>query len=70
LAAQEQFGRALRRARLAAGLTQEQVGDLCNMDLTAISRLERGQRNPRLDTIVRLAHALKVPPSTLLEDVT
>lgn len=70
MAAQEQFGRALRSARIAAGLTQEQVGDRCDMDLSAISRLERGQRNPRLDTIVRLAHALEVPPATLLEDVT
>lgn len=67
--AQRQFGEALRRARLAAGLTQEQVGDRCHMDLTAVSRLERGQRNPRLDTIVRLAHAVNVPPAKLLEDV-
>lgn len=68
--AQQQFGEALRRARLAAGLTQEQVGERCDMDLTAVSRLERGRRNPRLDTIVRLARAVDVPPAKLLEDVT
>jgi transcriptional regulator with XRE-family HTH domain len=69
LPAQEQFGEALRRAREAAGMSQQEVGNLCDMDPTAVSRLERGQRNPRLDTIVRLARAVRVPPAKLLEDV-
>lgn len=51
-------------------MTQQQVGNLCDMDPSAVSRLERGQRNPRLLTIVRLAHAVGVPPATLLETVT
>ena len=51
-------------------MTQQQVGNLCNMDPTAVSRLERGQRNPRLLTIVRLAHALNVPPRDLLDGVS
>jgi transcriptional regulator with XRE-family HTH domain len=33
-----------------------------------ISRLERGLRDPRLSTIVRLARALDVPVCDLLED--
>jgi transcriptional regulator with XRE-family HTH domain len=70
LDAQAQFGATVRRLRVAAGLTQEQLGALCGMDLSAVSRLERGNRNPRLDTLVRIARALEVPPATLLEDVT
>jgi transcriptional regulator with XRE-family HTH domain len=69
LDAQAQFGATVRRLRKAAGLTQEQLGERCKMDLSAVSRLERGQRNPRLDTLVRLARALDVPPAALLEDV-
>jgi transcriptional regulator with XRE-family HTH domain len=69
LDAQAQFGATVRRLRLAAGLTQEQLGERCRMDLSAVSRLERGERNPRLDTLVRLARALDVPPAALLEDV-
>jgi transcriptional regulator with XRE-family HTH domain len=69
LDAQAQFGATVRRLRLAAGLTQEQLGARCKMDLSAVSRLERGERNPRLDTLVRLAEALDVPPAALLEDV-
>lgn len=67
--AQAQFGATVRRLREAAGLTQEQLGARCEMDLSAISRLERGHRNLRLDTLVRIARALEVPPATLLEDV-
>jgi transcriptional regulator with XRE-family HTH domain len=70
LRAQAEFGEALRRAREAAGMTQEQVGNLCDMDPSAVSRLERGQRNPRLVTVVRLAHAIGVPPKELLDGVT
>lgn len=66
---QVQFGATVRRLRKAAGLTQEQLGERCQMDLSAVSRLERGHRNPRLDTLVRLADALEVPPAKLLEDV-
>jgi len=69
LDAQAQFGATVRRLRLAAGLTQEQLGERCRMDLSAVSRLERGERNPRLDTLVRLARALDVPPAALLEDI-
>jgi transcriptional regulator with XRE-family HTH domain len=69
LDAQAQFGATVRRLRTAAGLTQEQLGERCGMDLSAVSRLERGHRNPRLDTLVRLARALDVTPADLLADV-
>lgn len=40
------------------------------MHLSAISRLERGLRDPQLTTIARLAGALGVTPSELIEDVS
>jgi len=40
----------------------------CRLHRTEISLLERGERDPRLSTIVRLARCLGVPPSTLLDD--
>ncbi|MGH2969023.1 MAG: helix-turn-helix domain-containing protein [Solirubrobacteraceae bacterium] len=63
------FGAKLRRLRKEAGLTQEQLGARCGMDLAAVSRLERGLKDARLSTIVRLAHALDVTPASLIEDV-
>jgi DNA-binding XRE family transcriptional regulator len=65
----EQFAINLRRTRRAAGLSQEQLADRCGLHATEISRLERGVREPRLSTIVRLARALEIQPSQLLADV-
>ena len=62
----EQFAENLRRRRLEAGLSQMQLSDLSGLHMTEISRLERGTRDPRLSTVVRLARALEVAPGELL----
>jgi transcriptional regulator with XRE-family HTH domain len=53
------FGRVLRRLRLKAGLTQEQVGFEADLRRTYVSILELGQQQPSLATILKLAKALK-----------
>lgn len=63
----EQFARNLRGHRERLGLSQEALGAACDLHRTEISLLERGQREPRLSTIVRLAHGLGLRPSDLLE---
>lgn len=65
----EQFAANLRRERLARGLSQEALGDLADLHRTEVSLLERGGRDPRLGTIVRLARALKSDAADLLRDV-
>jgi transcriptional regulator with XRE-family HTH domain len=40
------------------GLSQRQLADLCGTTQSAIARLERGRRPPRIDTLLRLARAL------------
>jgi transcriptional regulator with XRE-family HTH domain len=64
--AQVQFGRNLRGRRLAAGWSQQEFSDRCELHPTEISRLENGHRNPRLSTIVKLADALGIASSELL----
>jgi transcriptional regulator with XRE-family HTH domain len=64
--AQLQFGRNLRGRRVAAGWSQQELSDRCDLHLTEISRLENGHRNPRMSTILKLADALKVAPGDLL----
>ena len=44
--------------RLAAGLSQQQLADLCGTTQSAIARLETGGRPPRIDTLLRIADAL------------
>lgn len=63
---QERFGANLRRAREAAGLTQEALHDASGIHMTEISRLEHGQKDARLSTIVRLAVGLGMDPGDLL----
>lgn len=66
----EQLGVNLRDHRDRAGLSQEQLGDRCELDRTEISLLERGLRFPRLDTLVKLARALELDsPAQLLDGI-
>jgi transcriptional regulator with XRE-family HTH domain len=61
------FGANLRAAREHAGLTQEALGHRADFHPTEVNRIERGRRNPGLLTIIRLAKALDIPASDLLD---
>lgn len=63
------FGRALREARLAAGLSQEGLAHQAGMDRTFVSMLERGIRQPSLTTLFELSQALGVEPSNVIQAV-
>jgi transcriptional regulator with XRE-family HTH domain len=63
---QTRFGERLRARRLAAGLSQEALAFSSGLHRTEISLLERGGRDPRLSTVVRLAAALGADPAELL----
>lgn len=63
------FGRRLRACRMRTHITQEALADRAELHRTAISLLERGQRVPRIDTLLRLAAALAVEPAKLLAGV-
>lgn len=60
------FGEQVRKARLSAGWTQEDLSAASGLAVVQISRVERGVREVRLTTIVRLARALKTTPDQLL----
>lgn len=60
------FGRNLRRLRLAAGLSQEELAARSGLHRTYVSSVERGNRNVSLENIVALATALKCDPRELL----
>lgn len=52
------LGRALRTLRDRAGMTQEQLAALLQMDATYISRIERGRRGVQWLTVQRFLRAL------------
>jgi transcriptional regulator with XRE-family HTH domain len=67
---QERFAANLRRARTAAGLSQEELGFRCDLHRTEVSLLERAGREPRLATIVKLSSALRTTPDALCAGVS
>ncbi len=67
--ARRQFAHNLRTLRTQAGLSQERLAFACQLHRTEISLLERGEREPRLSTLVRLAEGLGVRPAALLDGI-
>ena len=60
------FGQVLRRMRLAAGMTQEQLGLEAGVQRNFVSLIETGQNQPTIATVFKLAAALGVRPSKLV----
>ena len=65
---QVRFGSRVRQLRLAAEMTQEDLGHRCGLFRTYMSRIETGAANPTLTMIHALAGSLRVPVSALFED--
>jgi transcriptional regulator with XRE-family HTH domain len=63
------FGTNLARKREFRGFSQEQLGMTAGLHRTHIGLLERGLRTPRLDTIAKLASALKIDPGELFDGI-
>ena len=62
------FARQLKRYRKAVGLTQEEAAEKAGMDTRYYQRIESDKPNAvKIDTIDRLAKALKVPAWKLLQ---
>jgi len=59
----------LRAARTKAGISQEELGFRTELHRTEISLLERGKREPRMGTIVKLASALGSSAGELCDGV-
>jgi transcriptional regulator with XRE-family HTH domain len=65
----DRFAVNLRRAREAASMSQEKLAELCELHRTEVSLLERGGREPRLGTMVKLATALETTPGALCQGI-
>jgi len=63
------IGARIKTAREAKHLTQEQLAEMLDLSSTHISVIERGVKEPKLDTFVRIANALDVSADSLLLDV-
>ncbi|MCG8450696.1 MAG: helix-turn-helix domain-containing protein [Pirellulales bacterium] len=65
----ERFGKNVRKVRVDRGMSQEELAYAANLHRTHISLIERGLRSVRVETIERLALALRVQPAKLMPTV-
>ncbi len=61
------LGYRIRSLRKSSGLSQEQLGELANLHNTYIGAIERGERNPSLKSLERIAEALKIKVGDLFK---
>ncbi len=61
------LGANVRHYRKLKGLSQERLALDAGMERSYVSDLERGTRNPSVRALGRLAEALQIQPSQLLE---
>lgn len=67
----EAFGRSVReyRERIAPPMTQERLANISGLHRTYVGDVERGTRNLSIFNVVRIAAALGIEPSDLLEGI-
>lgn len=61
------LGEAIRLARLKSGMTQEELASRLNTTKSAISKYELGKREPNLAQLSKIANALSVTVSDLVD---
>jgi len=63
------FGRALAQERQRQAKSMNTLAQIAGTQASEISRLERGLRDPRLSTMVRVAEALDVSLSGMVDEI-
>jgi transcriptional regulator with XRE-family HTH domain len=61
------LGTAIKTQRAWLGISQEELAHRAGLHRTYVSDLERGARNPSIDSIEKLARALELSVSKLFE---
>ena len=66
---QKAIGKRIKSAREKKGMTQEQLAELVNLSPMHVSVIERGNKLPKLETLINIANILDVSADVLLQDV-
>lgn len=62
------FGKAVRKARKAQGISQEGLADLAGLHRTYVGDVERGERNISLLNMSKIAEAMHIKLNVLVKD--
>lgn len=63
------FGHIVKKARSEQNMSQSTLAELSNLDRTFISMLERGLRQPSLETVFNISKALGLVPSAVVKEM-
>jgi transcriptional regulator with XRE-family HTH domain len=66
MGSQIQLGKNIKKARQKARLTQADVAEKAEIHVNYFARIERGEENPSIDIVEKIAKALKVKSSEIL----
>jgi transcriptional regulator with XRE-family HTH domain len=65
----KQFGTEIKTVRKSKKITQLQLSSLCDVDIRTIQRIEKGEFNPSLRVLMRIANAFEMSLSSLIKQV-
>ena len=63
----KKFGENLRKIRLSKNFTQESLANTANLEISQISRIERGVINTSISQVFVIAKALGIDPKDLFD---
>lgn len=69
IAFDKELGAAIKRARIAAGLTRNDVSIDTGLNPSSIDRIERGESSTNTFDVLRIINVLSVDPSTLFREI-
>lgn len=61
------FGNQIKRIRISKNMSQEKLALEAGLDRSYVGQVERGERNPSLKNVKRIAEAMNVSLSNLME---
>lgn len=61
------LGIHIRKLREVKKISQQGLADLCDMPKTSIGRVERGEVNVTIKTLIKIANALEIEPKYILD---
>ena len=64
----KQLGNAIRERRLRMEVSQEKLAELANVHRNYVGKVERGEQNITIDSLVRFADTFRCRPSELLDE--
>lgn len=62
------FGKVLRELRMSQNISQEELAFRAGVDRTFVSRIERGQRQPTITSLIALGVALGMSAAELVRE--